>query len=262
VVDEPEIGRQLERQAEEFRQLQAVVTQLARTQAAQATAGSGSDFLTRWSPWIGIAALAATMGGIWLAGLFSTNTRVDQIYPTILQQTKDIAQQTADISAFKGELKTASDKMTTVSAQNEELFKSIRGLTEAQGGLIAKQDALFSNVADIKSSVTNLVSDVSAQHDQLIRIDDKLGKPSPGVPQKKTELLQGGYVFASKEYTSALKDTFGAGVDIVPLDNRSTDSFARAFAKAAEASGKPNIFYMFTKDAGLADSLKGTLGAK
>ena len=141
------------------------------------------------SPWIGIGALAATMGGIWLAGLSSTNTRIDQIYPTILQQTKDIAQQTADISAFKSELKIASDKLTTVSAQNEELFKSIKGLADAQGGLITKQDALVGNVADITSSIMSLVSDVSAQHDQLIRIDDKLNKPAPGAPQKKTELF-------------------------------------------------------------------------
>ena len=202
------------------------------------------------------------MGGIWLAGLSSTNTRIDQIYPTILQQTKDIARQTADISAFKSELTIASDKLTTVSAQNEELFKSIKGLADAQGGLITKQDALFGNVADIKSSIMNLVSDVGAQHDQLIRIDDKLNKPAPGAPQKKTELFQGGYVFASKEYTSALKDTFGAGVDIVPLDSKSTDSFARAFARAAEASGKSNIFYMFTKDAGLAELAQGNSRSK
>jgi hypothetical protein len=58
--------------------------------------------------------------------------------------------------------------------------------------------------------VTKLVDDVGAQHDQLIRINDKIDRPAPNVPQKKTELLEGGYVFASREYTSALKDSFGA----------------------------------------------------
>jgi hypothetical protein len=260
MVGEPEIGRHLEQQADEFRQLQAVVTQLARTQAAQAIAKP--DFLTRWSPWIGIVALAATMGGVWLAGLFSTNARVDQIYPTILQQTKDISQQTTDIAAVKGELKTASDKATAVAAQNEELLKRIRSLTEAQAGLIAKQDTLFNNVETIKSSVTKLVDDVSAQHDQLIRINEKIDKPTPIIPQKKTELLQGGFVFASKEYTSALKNTLGGEVDVVSIDNKSADSFAKAFAEAAEENGNPSSFYFFTRDAGLAGSLKGVLGAK
>lgn len=262
MADEAEIGRQLDHQADEFRQLKAVVTQLAQTQTAQLISSSKPDFWTRLGPWIGIAALAATMGGVWLAGLFSTNTRVDQIYPTILQQTKDIAQQTAEIGSVKGELKSASDKVTAVAAQNEELLKRIGGLAEAQAGLITKRDTLFNNIEAIKSSVTKLVDDVSAQHDQLIRINDKIDKPTPGFPQKKTELLEGGFVFASKEYTNALKNTFGGEVDVVPIGDKSTEFFARAFAKAAEENGKSNAFYIFTKDAGLAGSLKGVLGVK
>jgi hypothetical protein len=162
---------------------QAVV-QVAQTQTAQLAAGTRQDFLTRWGAWIGILALAAAMGGIWLSGLFSTNSRIDQIYPTILQQTKDIAQQTTDMAAFKGELEMASAKVAAVAIQNEDLFNRIRGLTDAQASLIAKQDALFGNVQDIKSSVAKIVDTVSAQHDQLIRIEDKIGKPTPTAPER------------------------------------------------------------------------------
>jgi hypothetical protein len=102
--------------------LKNAVTELTRTQLAS---GGKQDFWTKWGALIGSLALIAAIGGIWLSGQFSTNSRIDQIYPTILQQTKDIAQQTADISSFKGELKAAAERLTAVSAQNEELSSAL-----------------------------------------------------------------------------------------------------------------------------------------
>ena len=43
----------------------------------------------------------------------------------------------ADIAMFKDELKAASDKVAAAAVQNEELFNRIKGLTDAQAGLMA-----------------------------------------------------------------------------------------------------------------------------
>jgi len=257
-----EQGRQLERQAEQLRQLQAVVTQVAQTQSVQLTAGARRDFLARWGASVGVLALAAAMGGLWLSDRFSANSRIDRIYSTILQQTKDISQQTADIAAFKDELKAASDKVTAAAAQNEELFNRIRGLTGTQAGLIEKQQALAANAQDIKPSVTKLIDTVSAQRDELIKIEGKVEKQAPSIPQKETELLEGGHVFASLDYSSALKSAFGAEVDVVPIDHKFTATFVRAMDRAIDQNRRSDSFFFFTKDAGLAASINGVLGSK
>jgi hypothetical protein len=257
-----EQGRRLERQAEQLRQLQAVATQLAQTQAAQLTAAASRDFLARWGAWVGALALAAAMGGLWLSDLFSKNSRIDQIYSTILQQTKDISQQSADIATFKDELKAASDKVAAAAAQNEELFNRIKGLTDAEAGLTAKQQALAASAQDIKPVVTKLVDSVSAQHDELIKIEDKVGRQAPSIPQNKTELLEGGHVFASLDYSSALKSAYGAEVDVVPIDHKVTTTFAKAVDKAIDQNRRSGSFFFFTKDAGLAASINDGLGGK
>jgi hypothetical protein len=256
-----EQGRQLERQAEQLRRLQAVVSQVAQTQAAQLTAGTGRDFLARRGAWVGVVALAAGLGGLWLWDILSTNSRIDQIYSTLLQM-KDISQQTAAIAAFKDELKAASDKVAAAAAQNDELFNRIRGLTDAQVGLIAKQQALAANAQDIKPSVTKLIDTVSAQRDELTKIEDRVGKQAPSIPQKNTELLEGGHVFASLDYSSALKSALGAEVDVVPIDHKVATTFARAIDRAIDQNRRSDSFFFFTKDAGLAASINGVLGSK
>jgi len=257
-----EQGRRLERQAEQLRQLQAVVTQVAQTQAAQLTAGPRRDFLARWGAWAGVLALAAAMGGLWLWDRFSANSRIDQIYSTLSQQTKDISQQSADIATFKDELKAASDKVAAAAAQGEELVNRVKGLTDAQAGLMAKQQALAANAQDIKPLVTKLIDAVSAQRDELIKIEDKVGKQAPSIPQNKTELLEGGYVYASLDYSSALKSAYGAEVDVVPIDHKVATTFARAIDKAIDQNRRSGSFFFFTKDAGLAASINGVLAGK
>jgi hypothetical protein len=255
-------GRRLDRQAEQFRQLQAVVTQVAQTQAAQLTAGARRDFLARWGAWVGILALAAAMGGLWLSDRLSANARIDQIYSTLLQQTKDISQQNADIATFKDELKAAGDQVAAAAAQNEDLFNRIKGLTDAEAGLTAKQQALAANAQDMKPSVTKLIDAVSAQRDELIKIEDKVEKQAPSIPQNKTELLEGGHVFASLDYSSALKSAYGADVDVVPIDHKVTTTFAKAVDKAIDQNRRSGSFFFFTKDAGLAASINDVLGGK
>jgi DNA repair exonuclease SbcCD ATPase subunit len=257
-----EQGRRLERQAEQLRQLQAAVTQVAQTQTAQATAGPKRDFFTRWGAWVGVLPLAAAMGGLWLSDIFSTNSRIDQIYSTLVQQTKDISQQTANIATFKDELKAAGDKIAATAAQNEELFNRIKGLMDAQAGLIAKQQALAANAQDIKPFVTKLTDTVTAQRDELMKIEDKVEKQAPGIQQKETELLEGGHVFASLDYSSALKSALGAEVDVVPIDHKVTTTFAKAIDRAIDQNRRSDSFFFFTKDAGLAASINGVLGSK
>jgi hypothetical protein len=257
-----EQGRRLERQAEQLRQLQAVVTQVAQTQAQQLTAGARRDFLARWGAWAGALALAAAMGGLWLSDRLAANSRIDQIYSVILQQTKDISQQSADLATFKDELKADSDKVTAAAAQSEDLFNRIKGLTDAEAGLIAKQQVLAANAQDTKPLVTKLVDAVGAQRDELIKIEDKVGKQAPSIPQNKTELLEGGHVFASPDYSSVLKSAFGVDVDVVPIDHKVTATFARAIDKAIDQNRRSDSFFFFTKDAGLAASINGVLEGK
>jgi hypothetical protein len=257
-----EQGRRLDRQAEQLRQLQAAVTQVAQAQAQQMKAGPRRDFLARWGASVCVLALAAAMGGLWLWDRFSANSRIDQIYSTLLQQTKDISQQSADIATFKDELKAVGDKVTATTAQNEELSNRIKGLTDAEAGLAAKQQALAANAQDIKPSVTKLIDAVSAERDELIKIEDKVGKQAPGIPQNKTELLEGGHVFASLDYSSALKSAYGADVDVVAIDHKVTTTFARAIDKAIDQNRRSGSFFFFTKDAGMAASINDVLGGK
>jgi small-conductance mechanosensitive channel len=179
-----------------------------------------------------------------------------------LQQTKDVAQQSADIATFKDELKAAIDKVTAAAAQNEELFNRIKGLTDAEAGLIAKQQALAANAQDIKPSVTKLIDAVGAERDELIKIEDKVGKQASSIPQNKTELLEGGHVFASLDYSSALKSAYGADVDVVAIDHKVTTTFARAIDKAIDQNRRSGSFFFFTKDAGMAASINDVLGGK
>lgn len=257
-----EQGRRLDRQAEQLRQLQAVVAQVAQTQAAQLRAAPRRDFFARWGALVGVLALASAVGGLWLWDRFSANSRIDQIYSTILQQTKDISQQSADIATFKDELKAASDKVAAAAAQSDELSNRIKGLTDEEAGLIAKQQALAANVQDIKPFVTKLIDTVSAQRDELIKIEDKVEKQAPSIPQDKTELLEGGYVFASLDYSSALKSALWAEVDVVPIDHKGATTFARAVDRAIDQNRRSDSFFFFTKDAGLAASINGVLEGK
>jgi hypothetical protein len=257
-----EQGRRLDRQAEQLRQLQAAVTQVAQAQAAQMKARPRRDFLARWGASIGVLALAAAMGGLWLWDRLSANSRIEQIYSTLLQQAKDISQQSADIATFKDELKAASDKVTAAAAQNEELSNRIKGLTDAEAGLTAKQQALAGNAQDLKPFVTKLMDAVSAERDELIKIEDKVEKQATSIPQNKTELLEGGHVFASLDYSSALKSAYGADVDVAPIDHKRAAAFARAIDKAIDHNRGSDSFFFFTKDAGLAASINDVLGGK
>jgi hypothetical protein len=253
-----EQGRRLDRQAEQLRQLQALVAQVAQTQAKQLKARPGRDFLARWGALAGVLALAAAMGGLWFWDRSSASSRIDQIYSTILQQTKDISQQSADIATFKDELKAAGDKVAAAAAQSEELSSRIKGLSDAEAGLIAKQQALAANTQDIRPFVAKLIDAVGAERDELIKIE----KQAPNIPQNKTELLDGGHVFASLDFSSAVKSALGADVDVVPIDRKVATTFARAIDKAIDQNRKSDSFFFFTKDEGLAASINGVLEGK
>jgi vacuolar-type H+-ATPase subunit I/STV1 len=254
-LQQAEQGRRLDRQADQLRQLQAVVTQVAQNQAAQLRAGTKRDVLARRGAVVGVLALAAAIGGLWLWDRFSANGRIDELYSTISQQS-------ADIATIKGELKAASDKVAAAAAQNEELLNRIKGLTDQEAGLTAKQQAAAANAQDMKPFVTKLSDAVSAERDELIKIEDKVDKQAPAAPQNKTDLLEGGHVFASLDYSSALKSALGAEVDVVPIDHKVATTFAKAIDKAIDHNHRSDSFFFFTKDAGLAASINGVLGSK
>jgi chromosome segregation ATPase len=177
------------------------------TKPPNAPGSPAGDFWAKSGVWIALAALAVALVATWLSGIFSTNGRIDAIYPTILQQTKDIGSIASDLHVVGEKIAAAQASLTAAVAQNADLAQRLVDLQEKQAAMLARQEDQAANVQEIKKAVNDLSANVSSRFDQLQGKLEKINSPSP---IRKTEFLEGSYVFGSSElsekYRSQLKD--------------------------------------------------------
>jgi chromosome segregation ATPase len=211
---------------------------------------AGGDFWAKWGVWVGIGALGVAVAALWLSGIFATNGRIDALYPTILQQTKDIDSIGGKIETAGAKIDTAQAGIAAAAAQNAELAKKLAALQEKQAAMIAKQEDQVQNVKDIKQAVGDLSNNITARFDQLQGRFDKINST---LPFKKTGLIEGSYVFASPElsdkYMTQLKEAGVASIRALNLDDPNTSS--KIFDAWKEIPGRGNFFWL-TKDASAA----------
>jgi len=207
---------------------------------------SGGDIWAKWGVWIGMAALAVALIATWLSGLFSTNGRIDALYPTILQQTKDMGSIESELHVAGEKITTAQVSLTAAAAQNAELAKGLADLQEKQVALLAKQEDQVANIQDIKKSINDMSSNIASRLDQLQGRMDRISVP---LPIKKTDFLEGSYVFASPK----LLDQFGpeikaSGVASVTSLNLDEPDSADKAIEAWKSLPYRNSFLWLTKD--------------
>ena len=160
-------------------------------------------------------------------------------------------QQANDIGSIKGNLQAATDKITAAAARSEELSSRLTAMVDKQTTLLERQDAQIASIKEIQGSVTKLVGAVDEQRGELIKIEDKIEAPSRPFPQKKTELLDDSYVFASFDLVKAIESQQkDAGIrDLKAVDFSNHEIFEKL------AGANPELFknmFWVTKDAAAA----------
>jgi hypothetical protein len=208
-----------------------------------------------WGLWAAVGALAVAIAAIWFAEKASTNSRIDQIYPLIVQQTKDIDGISSQLQLSSGKIEAAEGKITAAAARVETISNQLSDLTQKQAGLIARQEDQTTNIQEIKKAIFDLSSSVSTQ---LNNMQEKINS-SPRLPLRKTEFLSGSFVFApedvSKDWADAVK---AAGVREV-VDIKHPADFAKILGSWKEQNYGGNLIFL-TKDADIAKSITKALG--
>lgn len=106
------------------------------------------------------------------ADVRATNSRIDQIYPTLLQQS-------SDIGSIKGDLRAATDKITVAADRSEELSKRLTNIVDKETELVGKQETQLASIKEIRDAFSKLFDAVDEQRGELIKIEDKMGIPTP-----------------------------------------------------------------------------------
>jgi len=219
---------------------------------------SRGDFWAKWGVWVGIAALAVAVAVAWLTGFLGTNGRIDALYPTILQQTKDISSIALDLHDAGAKIAAAQTQITAAAEQNTKLTKKLADLTEKQAVMLAKQDDQVATIQEIKKSVNDLSNNMASR---LERIEGRIEQISTPLPLRKTDFLKGSYVFGPQkllgDYGSQFKEFGAAG--ITPLELDEPGFTMKAFTAWNQGSVK-NSFLWLTKDPDAAKAFSGALG--
>jgi hypothetical protein len=173
--------------------------------------------------------------------------RIDQTYSTLLQQA-------SDIGSIKGDLRAATDKITAAAASAAASAASSAELTTRLTSIVDKQEAQVASIQDIKGSIAKVGDAVASQQIELIKIEDKIGTPTRPFPQKKTELLDNSFVFASADLGKQLNDLGVKGTVTADFNNPMT--FADFAKLATEKPGSFKDMFMVTKDAAAAHAIQ------
>jgi hypothetical protein len=192
----------------------------------------------------------------------TTNGRIDQVYPLLLQQSKDVGD-------IRVELKAAADLSSHVAALLESMAKSQADLNtkqtllaDRQEALVSKLEAQSSTVQNIASEIGTLTNNVNNQGSILVRIESKIGlQPSP--PLKKTELDIGGYVFAPFALAKALESQpEKSGFKVITGVDWGEPAMFDKFTSDWKSIPYSKQFFLVTKDQNAYDSLLQTLNKK
>ena len=216
------------------------------TNPTGAAGPSDGDIWAKRGVWVAIVALAVALVATWISGIFSTNGRIDALYPTILQQTKDIGSVASDLRAAGEKIGAVEASLTAAAAQNVETTKRLADLQEKQAALLAKQEDQITNIQDIKKAVNDMSNNMSSRLDQLQGRIDRISSP---LPIRKMDFIQGSYVFASpkllEQFGPQFKEFGAASVTSLNLDEPEAAQKAIEFWK--EIPDKDTFFWL-TKD--------------
>ena len=106
------------------------------------------------------------------ADVRASTSRIDQTYSLLVPQA-------SDIGSIKGDLRSATDKIAAAADRSEELSKRLTDIVGKQATLVERQEAQIASIKEIRDGLAKLFDAASEQHDELIKIEDKMGIPNP-----------------------------------------------------------------------------------
>ena len=124
----------------------------------------------------------------------NSNSRIDQIYPVLVEQSKDLG-------SIKGSMEVSAQKITLAAER-------ITGLSDRLAAAVAAQDAQAKSMLEMAASVSKLALTVQASQQKLDSIDNTLNVIKSGGQLKKIDYFDGALVFTPLNgYKNALESS-------------------------------------------------------
>ena len=172
----------------------------------------------------------------------NTNTRIDQIFPTLVQQS-------ADLGSIKGSLEVSSQKIAIVADK-------LTNVTDRLSASVAAQEAQIKNVQEITTSMAKLAISVQSNQTKLESIEGTLNSIKQGLPLKKSNYFDGTVVFSPDNQAKYLAEYIGSkNSKIFMVEWENAESLDKFLGAVKESKVDFSKFVWTTKDQDAATSL-------
>lgn len=178
----------------------------------------------------------------------NTNSRVDQLYPTLTQQA-------TDFGVIKGSLEVASQKIGLVA-------EKLSIVTDRLSAAVSAQEVLNRNMQETSASIAKLNLTVQLNQQKLESIEGTLNGIKNLIPLKKSNFFDGSYVFTSDSAKDGIRMVGNIpepsdlkGAKVFPLDWSIASSSEKFLAAAKDANVDFGKFIITTKDPNSAEGL-------